>query len=187
MTAQLPAIAPWKKKLPLWTTLLRIFAVPILIVLILAKPHNWNWLSAWVFVVASISDWLDGYWARKFDAESDLGKLLDPIADKFLVSSVLILLIPLGRIESLLVLLLLNRDILINGLRSFAASKQQIISAGSIGKWKTAVQMVALPTILVYEPVFGLPFGEIGYWGLWLSLALSLFSGFQYTWAFLQK
>lgn len=183
----MPLISPWKKQLPLWTTLLRIFAVPVLMGIILSQIPSWNWWSAGVFIVASISDWLDGYWARKFNAESDLGKLLDPIADKFLVSSVLILLIPLGRIEAVLVLLLLNRDILINGLRSFAASKNQIIAAGSLGKWKTGVQMVALPAILVYEPLLGLPLPQIGYWGLWLSLILSLYSGFQYTWAFLQK
>jgi CDP-diacylglycerol--glycerol-3-phosphate 3-phosphatidyltransferase len=180
-------IPHWKKQLPLWATLLRIFAVPLLIIIIIGQAPHWNWWSSVVFILASLSDYLDGYWARKYDAESDLGKLLDPIADKFLVSSVLILLIPLGRIEAILVLLLLNRDILINGLRSFAATKSEIISAGSLGKWKTAVQMVALPAILIYEPVLGLPLGEIGYWGLWLSLGLSLYSGFQYTWAFLQK
>jgi CDP-diacylglycerol--glycerol-3-phosphate 3-phosphatidyltransferase len=177
----------WKKSLPLWTTLFRIFAVPLIIALMILQPAHWNWMSAGLFILAAVSDWLDGYWARLYDAESDLGRLLDPIADKFLVSSVLILLIPLQRIEALLVVLLLSRDILINGLRSFAASKGKVIAAGNMGKWKTAVQMVAIPAILIYENVFFLSGKEIGYWGLWVSLGLSLFSGFQYLWLFLKK
>jgi len=171
----------WRKNLPLWATLFRMAMVPVIVVLMMMEPPFWNWISAICFILASISDWLDGYWARLYDAESDLGKLLDPIADKFLVSSVLILLIPIGRIEALLVLCLLNRDIIINGLRSFAASKGKIISAGTLGKWKTAVQMVAIPTILVYENIGPIPMGQIGYWGLWLSLGLSLYSGTQYV------
>lgn len=171
----------WQKQLPLWATLFRMIAVPAIMLLMLIQPNYWNWISAIIFILASISDWLDGYWARKYQAETNLGKLLDPIADKFLVSSVLILLIPLGRIEALLVLLLLNRDILINGLRSFAAAQGKVIGAGSLGKWKTGVQMVAMPLILVYENIWSLPVQEIGYWGLWLSLGLSLISGMQYA------
>jgi len=158
--------------------------VPVIVVLMIWQPDGWNWWTAVIFVLASLSDWLDGYWARKYKAETDTGKLLDPIADKFLVSTVLILLIPLGRIEALLVLLLLNRDIIINGLRSFAASKGKIISAGQMGKWKTAVQMVAIPAILIHENVGPLSGQAIGYWGLWLSLGLSLFSAAQYVVAY---
>ena len=117
-------------------------------------------------------------------AESDLGRLLDPIADKFLVSTVLILLIPLERIEAILVVLLLNRDIIINGLRSFAAAQGKIISAGSLGKWKTAVQMVAIPAILIYENVGPLSGEIIGYWGLWFSFVLSYSSASEYVYKF---
>jgi CDP-diacylglycerol---glycerol-3-phosphate 3-phosphatidyltransferase len=179
-------ISPWKKKLPLWTTLFRMFMVPVIVVLMIWKPNGWNWWSAGLFILASLSDWLDGYWARKFNAVTDTGKLLDPMADKFLVSTVLILLIPLERIEAILVVLLLNRDIVINGLRSFAASKGKIISAGQMGKWKTAVQMVAIPAILIHENVGPLPAQEIGYWGLWFSLGLSLFSAAQYIFAYVR-
>lgn len=176
----------WQQQLPLWLTYFRMAAVPFIVVLILLKPTFWNWSSAVLFVLAALSDWLDGYFARKYKTESDLGKLLDPIADKFLVSTVLILLIPLERIEALLVVLLLNRDIIINGLRSFAASQGKIISAGSLGKWKTAVQMVAIPAILIYENVGPLSGQWIGYWGLWLSLILSLISAAQYLWGYLK-
>lgn len=177
----------WKKNLPFWATLFRMIAVPVIVVLMIWEPEYWNWITALIFIAASISDWLDGYWARKYNAESDLGRLLDPIADKFLVSSVLILLIPLQRIEAILVLLLLNRDILINGLRSFAAAEGKVIAAGTMGKWKTAVQMVAIPAILIHENVGPLSGHFIGYWGLWLSLGLSLYSGLQYLWFFMKK
>lgn len=174
----------WQKNLALWATLFRMFMVPVIVVLILWQPPAWNWISAGVFILASLSDWLDGYWARKYKSESDTGKLLDPIADKFLVSTVLILLIPLQRIEAILVVLLLNRDIIINGLRSFAAAKGRVISAGQMGKWKTALQMVAIPAILIHENLGPLSGEFIGYWGLWASLGLSLFSAAQYIVAY---
>jgi CDP-diacylglycerol--glycerol-3-phosphate 3-phosphatidyltransferase len=177
-------VSAWQKKLPLWATLFRMFVVPVIVIFMLWQPEGWNWWSAALFILASLSDWLDGYWARKYKAETDTGKLLDPIADKFLVSTVLILLIPMERIEALLVVLLLNRDIIINGLRSFAASKGKIISAGPMGKWKTAVQMVAIPAILIHQNVGPLNGQQIGYWGLWLSLGLSLFSAAQYVFAY---
>lgn len=175
------------KKLPLWATLVRIGAVPIIAAVMLLETPFWNWISAGLFIVASITDWLDGYWARKYKAETDIGRLLDPIADKVLVSTVLILLIPLERIEALLVVILLNRDILINGLRSFAATKGKVISAGSLGKWKTGVQMVAIPALLIHENVGPLSGQFIGYWGLWLSVLLSLLSAAEYTYGYFKK
>ncbi len=174
------AASSFQKQLPMYLTLFRMISVPFIVVLMLWQPAGWNWLTAGLFILASLSDWLDGYLARKYKAETDLGRLLDPIADKFLVSTVLILLIPLYRIEAILVVLLLNRDIIINGLRSFAASQGKIISAGELGKWKTAVQMVAIPAILIHESVGPLSGQWIGYWGLWLSLILSLLSAGQY-------
>jgi CDP-diacylglycerol--glycerol-3-phosphate 3-phosphatidyltransferase len=155
--------------------------VPLIIFVVLLQPPFWNWIAAAAFILASISDWLDGYWARKYKAETDIGKLLDPVADKFLVSSVLILLIPLGHIEAILVLLLLNRDILIGGLRSMAAAEGKILAAGPLGKWKTGVQMVAIPALFINDTLGPIAFRWVGYWGLWLSLALSLFSGLQYS------
>ena len=180
------ATSPFQKQLPLYLTLFRMVSVPFIVVLMIWQPSGWNWLSAGLFILASLSDWLDGYLARLYNAETDLGRLLDPIADKFLVSTVLILLIPLYRIEALLVVLLLNRDIIINGLRSFAAAQGKIISAGELGKWKTALQMVAIPAILIHDHVGPLSGQWIGYWGLWLSLILSLVSAAQYLVGFLR-
>lgn len=170
---------PWKKNLAFWATMARIVAVP-LIILLLAFPNPWTgYVSAVLFILASITDYYDGYWARKYDSVSNLGKLLDPIADKLLVSSVLIMLIPTSQVSAIMVVLLLGRDTLVSGLRSFAAAENLIIDAGSMGKWKTALQMIAIPAVL-FDQLLGLPVGLWGYWLLWGTVILSLLSGFEY-------
>lgn len=167
-------------------TLFRILMMPVIIAIIAFECSYWNWITAILFVIASITDWLDGYWARKYKSETTLGKFLDPVADKVLVSSVLIMLIPLGRIEAIAVVILLNRDIIIGGLRAFAASSGTVIAADKLGKWKTGVQMVAIPSLLLYNDFLHLPWKEVGYWGIWVSVVLSLISGFQYVMKFVQ-
>ena len=176
-----------KSNLPMLATLFRILLAPVIIVIIMLECSYWNWITAILFVIASITDWLDGYWARKYKSVTDLGRFLDPVADKILVSSILIMLIPLQRVEAVAVLIILNRDIVIGGLRSFAASKGTVIAADTLGKWKTAVQMVAIPSILLHNDFLHIPWQQIGYWGIWLSLVLSLISGFQYVMKFLQS
>ncbi len=167
-------------------TLSRIAIAPV-IMLILIQPGNWaHWLSASLFVLASLTDWLDGYWARKYHSQSVLGELMDPIADKILVLGPLLMLLSLGRVDALLVFLLLGRDIFIGGLRSAAAAENIIIAAGPLGKWKTALQMISLTALLIYQPVFSLPLAQIGYVGLWVSVIFSLASGAQYTWGYYQ-
>jgi CDP-diacylglycerol--glycerol-3-phosphate 3-phosphatidyltransferase len=139
-----------------------------------------GYLAAALFILASLTDWWDGYFARKYDAVSNFGKFMDPIADKILVSSTLIMLIPSGRVDAVLVVLLIARDILIGGVRSVAAADNVIIDAKSSGKWKTAVQMIGIPAVLIREPIFGLPIHMIGYILLWVSVILSLISATQY-------
>lgn len=106
---------------------------------------------------------------------------MDPVADKVLVSSTLIMLIPTGRLTTLMVVILVARDSIIDGLRSVAATRNIVISAAKTGKWKTATQMVAIPCILFNYPLLGLPIYQIGYWTLWASVALSLISGYNYV------
>ena len=173
-----------KTQLAMIATIFRILIVPLIIAIMILQPQLWNWYSAGLFVIASITDWLDGYWARKYDSVSILGQFLDPVADKVLVSSILILLIPMGRIEALAVIILINRDVFISGLRSIAASQGLVISAGPMGKWKTALQMVAIPLILIGEKSLGFHLETLGYWGIWGSVILSVISGFQYVMAF---
>ena len=116
-----------------------------------------------------------------------MGKFMDPIADKVLVATVLIMLIPTGRVRPELVLLLLARDILIGGIRSVAAADNVIIDAKAAGKWKTALQMISIPAILIATPLAGLPLYELGAILLWVSVILSIFSGYQYVQLYFQN
>ena len=164
----------------MWLTWSRIaLCVPIIAVIMLVDRPLSGFIAAALFIVASITDWGDGYYARLFNAQSTMGKFMDPIADKILVSTILILLIPLGNVGPVLVILLLSRDILIGGIRSIAAADRLIIDAKATGKWKTAVQMAAIPCVLI-GPIGPVPFTDIGRIALWVSTILSLVSGYQY-------
>lgn len=177
----------WKRQLPNMITWGRIaFIPPVVFFLMYDTPRAGLW-AAICFILASVSDFFDGYFARIFHVETLLGKFLDPVADKLLVTAALIMLIPLGRVPALLVLLLLSRDLLINGLRAVAASENFIIGAGWTGKWKTGAQMVAIPALMLKDPLFGLPLLGIGQMLLWLSLVLSLISAVQYLYAFFSQ
>lgn len=187
MTKTTKAIDPWKKSLPNLVTLSRIFVLPFIIwCLVLPGPIG-GYIAAGIFILASLTDYLDGMLARKFEVESNFGKFMDPVADKILVSSTLIMLIPSGRLDPFMVILLLGRDTIISGLRSIAATENKVIAAGTVGKWKTAIQMIAIPAVLIHEPIFGIPLYQIGYGILWISVALSLYSGAQYIWGYMQK
>lgn len=165
----------------MWLTWSRILVCPFFVVFLSLSAPVWGWLAALLFILASGTDWLDGYFARKYNAISNLGKFMDPIADKILVATVLIMLIPSGKVGPLLVILLLTRDILIGGIRSVAAADRLIIDAKPAGKWKTAIQMLAIPALLVPGgAIAGFPLHEIGLVLLWVSVILSMISGYQY-------
>jgi CDP-diacylglycerol--glycerol-3-phosphate 3-phosphatidyltransferase len=151
-----------------------------------SDPFVSTWVATLIFAVAAITDWLDGFLARKLNATTMMGKLMDPIADKVLVSAVLLYLIPLNRVEPLLVLIILSRDLIVGGIRQVAAAENIIIAAKASGKTKTALQMFCLPMMFFVQPVWGIPVYDIGYWGLWLSVGLSVTSGWDYTWSYLR-
>ena len=180
-TAPIEEIAAWKKRLPMQLTWSRMAVCPLIVFFLTRNDVIWSWAAAGLFIAASITDWLDGYLARKYSATSNMGKFMDPIADKVLVASVLIMLIPSGRVGPILVLVLLVRDILIGGIRSVAAADRLVIDAKPAGKWKTAIQMVVIPAILIRSPLLGLPIYEVGLILLWASMILSIFSGYQYV------
>jgi CDP-diacylglycerol--glycerol-3-phosphate 3-phosphatidyltransferase len=174
-------IPSWKHNLPMWLTYARAAVAPVIIVILLSGWIYAGWLAAIVFILASLTDWLDGVLARRYGAESNMGRFMDPIADKILVLGALLMLLDMGRVDPIMVFLFLARDIFIGGIRSVAAANNLIIDAKPFGKWKTAFQMIAIPCLLIYEPLFGLPLAEIGYFGLWISVVLSLISGAEYT------
>jgi CDP-diacylglycerol--glycerol-3-phosphate 3-phosphatidyltransferase len=177
----------WKKHIPNFFTLSRIAAVPFIIGVLLWDEKMGGYYAAALFLAASFTDFLDGYTARTLQIESTFGKLMDPIADKILVTSTLVMLIPVDRLSAVMVIILLARDTLIGGLRSIAAAENYVISAGIVGKSKTALQMVAIPAVLVKTPLLGIPLYEIGYWTLWFSVALSVISGLSYGWVYWQR
>ena len=171
--------------LPLALTLLRIFLT--LPILLMAQSQNENliWGAIILFIIASITDYYDGYFARKLNLVTNLGKFLDPVADKILVSSLLILFVFQNKVDIWMVVLFITRDTLIGGIRAAASADGVIISAQTTGKWKAALQMISIPLIMLDLNLsfIGLEYlnaYRIGYFLLWFSVGLSLLSGWQY-------
>lgn len=171
----------FKKKLPMAATSVRFFVAPFIFMALLSQTTYGAWVATGLFILGSLTDWLDGYWARKFNAESNLGKFMDPIADKILVLSALIVLLYEHRIDPVTPALLLARDIFIGGLRAVASANGIVIAAKPTGKWKTGLQMVAIPCLFLDFEILGINIRAVGLWGLWISVGLSLISGIQYS------
>lgn len=172
------------KKLPLILTLARIFAtIPVALLLLNSQKYpefNFDWLAVILFYVASITDYYDGYFARKFNAVTNLGKFLDPVADKILVMAILVILLQQQTIDPWMVILFLTRDTLVGGIRAAASADGLVIPAQTTGKWKAALQMIAVPFMMVNEIHTNFPNQRIGYGLLWFSVLLSLISGWDY-------
>ena len=165
----------------------RIAAIPVVVWLLTTDDPETGFWATIVFIVASLSDLLDGYLARHFKVETLLGQFLDTVADKLLVTGALVMLIPLKRVSAILVLLLLSRELLINGLRAVAAGNKLIIGAGWTGKWKTGAQMVAIPCLMLNRNLGGVNLLLVGQVLLWIALVLSLISAFDYMSVFFNK
>lgn len=161
-------------------TLLRIVFVPVIVALLFLKDPTWDLVAAIIFAVASITDYFDGYLARTQKLETVYGKLMDPLADKFLVVSTIIMLQELGRIHPVVVILLICREMAITGLRALASAEGVIIAASASAKWKTATQMVAIPLIIANTNLFGIPLFQLGMALLYVSLGISLWSAKDY-------
>jgi CDP-diacylglycerol---glycerol-3-phosphate 3-phosphatidyltransferase len=163
-------------------TLLRMAAVPLVIYFLTWRTLNGDIAACLVFSLAAITDWFDGYLARAYESVTIFGKLMDPLADKFLVVSTLIMLQELGRIHPFLVMVLICREMGITSLRALASAEGVIIPAGSGGKWKAALQMVAIPFLIVHIDLFAVvPTAKIGNWLMYISVLLSLTSASTYV------
>lgn len=132
-------------------TLLRIILIVPFIILLLIGSHSiyYRLVAFIIFAIASITDFLDGYLARKFNLVTNFGKLMDPLADKILVLSSLLVFIELQYVPSWMVIVIITRDFLISGIRSLAAAKGNVMAAGSLGKIKTTTQMIAILLIIL--------------------------------------
>lgn len=169
----------WRKELPMWITFSRVAIIPFLIVLLMGTAPWYKWAAAILFALASLTDYYDGYFARRYNAISNMGKFMDPVADKILVSSVFVMLLYLNKIDPYMVMIILARDTYIGGLRAIAAADQFVIDAKPAGKWKTAMQMGAIPFVILGD-IGSIPFAKWSYVILWLSVILSLTSGWEY-------
>ena len=137
------------KKLPNYLTLLRIFLIPLLII---SFYIPWKWMvlvTASIFAFASITDFFDGFLARKFQAHSDFGRVLDPISDKLLIASTLMMLVSFGKAHVIPAVVILCREILISGLREYMARKNITINVNQLGKTKTAIQFIAVLLLIL--------------------------------------
>jgi CDP-diacylglycerol--glycerol-3-phosphate 3-phosphatidyltransferase len=164
---------------PNYLTLLRIAFVPLVILALHFHTFTWDMIAASLFGLASLTDYFDGYLARKHKIETVYGKFLDPLADKFLVICSLIMLQSLGRMEAVVVMLLVSRELTITGLRALASAEGIIVGASQGGKWKTATQMIAIPCLMIQD-FWVIPLYEIGRWLTYISIGLSLWSAKDY-------
>lgn len=170
--------------LPNLLTISRIVIIPLVIACFYVDGAMARWIACGLFVVAAITDWFDGYLARRWGETSNLGRFLDPIADKLLVASVLLMLTAFDRFSDITVLpavVIMMREILVSGLREFLAELRVGMPVSRLAKWKTGMQMVALPVLIVGDagPTF-LPVTVIGEVTLWLAGALTLITGYDY-------
>ena len=160
---------------------------PLVVGLLFLKDPTWDLVAAIAFSIASITDFFDGYFARSQKAVTVYGKLMDPLADKFLVVSALVMLQDLGRIHPVVVILLICRELAITGLRALASSEGVIIAASTTAKWKTVTQMVAIPLMMVEQGLWGIPLYPIGLGLLYISLGISLWSAKDYVLGFFRS
>lgn len=169
--------------LPLFLTWARIACIPLLIFVVLpdALPldaNTRNQVAAWLFIIAAATDWLDGYLARKWNQTSNFGAFLDPVADKLIVSTALVLLVADGRVSVLVTIIIIGREITISALREWMATmgKRKSVAVNMIGKFKTAAQLAAIPMLLHAGQVAGL---DMIFWGtllIWVAAILTLWS-----------
>lgn len=170
--------------IPILLTWLRIILIPLLIA-VYYVPASWvqavgrDIAATLIFVIAALTDWLDGYLARRWRQTSAFGAFLDPVADKLMVAAALIVLVQLGRLDAILATIIIGREITISALREWMAriGAQRSVAVSMIGKIKTSAQMVAIPLLLYCAPsTAGIDVFEVGTWLIYLAAVLTLWS-----------
>ena len=173
-------------------TVSRIFLIPVFMILVLVD-FDWgemtlfgadmsvsHFAGALLFIIASVTDWVDGYYARKYNLVTNMGKFLDPLADKLLVSAALIILVELNYAPSWVVIIIISREFAVTGLRLLLVEAGEVVAASNLGKIKTWTQIVAISALLLNNTVFilaGIPFAEIM---LYVALFFTVWSGWDY-------
>jgi len=170
--------------LPNKITLSRIFLMPLIVILLYFEGKNACLVAALCFTAASVSDLIDGHIARRSNMVTSIGKFLDPLADKVLISSVLIMLVKLGWVEAWIAVVIICRDLVITGLRAIAVDEGVVIAADKFGKLKTILQMLALIPLVLHYGWLGFSPIPLGEFLLYIALALTVFSGANYIYKF---
>lgn len=171
--------------LPNILTYARILAVPLVVFCVVGGKDSWRWIALSLFIIASLTDYLDGYLARIWKQQSSLGRMLDPIADKLLVSACLLALVferTIGGLSLWAALIILSREILVSGLREYLAELRVSVPVSRLAKWKTALQMVSIGFLLA-GPAGDAYFAyttTIGIVLLWISAIVTLYTGYDY-------
>lgn len=168
--------------LPNALTGLRIFLVPVLVVVLLTRAEGGVYLGAAIFGLAVLTDYLDGYFARRRNQVTKLGMILDPLADKLLIAAAFVSLVEMGLVPAWMVMIILGRELAVTGLRNVAAGRGVLMPASRLGKAKMVSQVVAVFVLLLSRP---LPVLEgIAPFALWVAVGLTLYSGADYFWRF---
>ncbi|KOO49226.1 CDP-diacylglycerol--glycerol-3-phosphate 3-phosphatidyltransferase [Viridibacillus arvi] len=173
-------------------TVSRVLLIPVFVLLMLVD-FGWgqmtvlgatmpieHFVGAMIFIIASITDWVDGYYARKYNLVTNMGKFLDPLADKLLVSAAFILLVELGTAPAWVVIIIISREFAVTGLRLILAGGGEVVAANQLGKIKTWAQIVAISALLlnnIFFTMFSIPFADIA---LYVALFFTVWSGADY-------
>jgi len=164
-------------------TLMRIALVPLMVWLLMSPGPEPAAVAAGVFFIATLSDFFDGYIARSYGSGTTLGKFLDPLADKLVVTSALIMLAAMPRfprVPAWIVVVLVTREIAVTGLRAMAAAEGKVMAAEELGKYKMALQAIAIQGLLIHYVYFHVDFFAAGLFVLWIAMAVSIWSGADY-------
>jgi CDP-diacylglycerol--glycerol-3-phosphate 3-phosphatidyltransferase len=180
--------------LPNVLTLGRIAVIPLFVWLTYDADPLSSFLAAALFAAAAITDIIDGYLARRLNLITVVGKFLDPLADKLIVMAAMVMLVRLGRLAAWVVIVLLARELLVQGLRTIAATEGMVIAAGQEGKWKTSLQLIGIVSLCVHYThpldlgfaVYPVDYNLVGQFLLYLSALFSVWSAGVYFRAFLQ-
>ncbi|MCL6571540.1 MAG: CDP-diacylglycerol--glycerol-3-phosphate 3-phosphatidyltransferase [Bacillus sp. (in: Bacteria)] len=178
--------------LPNKITISRIFLIPIFL-LVMLVPFKWgtmhllgadlpvtHFVGALIFILAAVTDGIDGYYARKYNLITNMGKFLDPLADKLLVSAALIVLVELGYASSWIVIIIISREFAVTGLRLLLAGEGEIVAANMLGKVKTWMQIIAISSLLLHNIIFALIPFRFDLLALWIALFFTVWSGWDY-------
>ncbi|MEI7672797.1 MAG: CDP-diacylglycerol--glycerol-3-phosphate 3-phosphatidyltransferase [Deltaproteobacteria bacterium] len=173
--------------LPNTITMLRLGVIPVLFFLLFSPGPTMSLVIAILFIVAALTDILDGYVARRFHIVTTMGKFLDPIADKLIVNTAMILMIPIDRIPAWIVAIIIIRDFAVDGIRSISISEGLVIDASPLGKRKTLYQIFAVSALMIHYPIIGFDAHLVGTVILYIALVLTVTSGIDYFLKFYRK